>query len=200
MSRPKYADEGYIKFRCDLRAGPPPKHPMMKELKYWRDKMHQKNWIGFDKKLEVGFGNISISDQDGFIISGTQTGHIQCIQDKHFTSVTGYDIYKNCVRCTGMLKASSETLTHAIIYEQHYDIYAIIHIHSNDMWEKLLHTVPTSASNVRYGTPEMALEVQRLYTESALPQKRIMVMAGHQDGIIAFGKTLKEAAEVLLNY
>ena len=49
-----------------------------------------------------------------------------------------------------------------------------------------------------YGTPQMALEIKRLAEECFLRDHGILVMAGHDDGIITFGKNLAEAYAILL--
>ena len=43
----------------------------------------------------------------------------------------------------------------------------------------------------------MAYEMWRLMDEADLLQQRILIMAGHQDGILVFGPTLPSAAQVL---
>ena len=54
--------------------------------------------------------------------------------------------------------------------------------------------------DVAYGTPEMADAVRRLFVESDLPQKRIFGMAGHEDGIVTFGRNAEDAGFVMLGY
>jgi hypothetical protein len=44
----------------------------------------------------------------------------------------------------------------------------------------------------------MAEEVQRLYRTSALADRRVFAMGGHEDGIVAFGHTLHETGQALL--
>jgi hypothetical protein len=46
---------------------------------------------------------------------------------------------------------------------------------------------------VAYGTTAMATEVGRLYRETSLAEGRVLAMGGHEDGIIAFGRTPEEA-------
>ena len=46
----------------------------------------------------------------------------------------------------------------------------------------------------------MAREILRLCQEEHLLQAQILVMAGHFEGIIAFGKSLDEAGQLLLQY
>ena len=198
MVENSYIDEGYIKFNCRKLAETIPNHNKLDELIKWRRAVYLKNWIGYDEKHQVGFGNISISDEQGFIISGTQTGHLENLQPEHFTSIVSYNILENSVECIGPLNASSETMTHAVIYENdRSQINAVIHIHNKSIWEKLMWKIPTTGEDVPYGTPEMAQEIHRLFREERLGEKKILAMAGHEDGIIAFGKSLEEAASIL---
>lgn len=170
------------------------------DLKEWRDKMYELKLIGEYSDVNIGYGNISEKLGDNFLISGTQTGKIYPIRNNHFTLVTQYDINKNCLTCKGEIKASSESLTHAAVYEADESIKAIIHIHNKAMWVKLLNQVPTTNKNVPYGTPNMALEIKRLFQETNVVHDKIIVMAGHDEGIIAFGKDLNEAGKVILGY
>ena len=83
---------------------------------------------------------------------------------------------------------------------QDNSIQAIIHIHNLELWNQLMDKVPTTKKEVPYGTPEMAKEVFRLFQETNVKEEKIIVMAGHDEGIIAFGKDLDEAGSVLLNF
>jgi hypothetical protein len=68
------------------------------------------------------------------------------------------------------------------------------------MWDKLMNKVPTTSLDVEYGTPQMAQEMFRLFRETDVKTSKILVMAGHEEGIISIGKDLKEALEILVNY
>ena len=58
----------------------------------------------------------------------------------------------------------------------------------------------TTAADVAYGTPEMAAETARLFRESDVRQVGMYAMAGHEEGIVSFGETPEQAAEVLSHY
>lgn len=192
-------DDGVIKFRLDWRQGPAPAFPELEELIHWRDRMFELGLIGYDAKYKVGFGNISLllAGKENFIISGTQTGHLPNLNAGHFTEVTEYSIADNRLICYGPVKASSESLTHAAIYEADPGIRAVIHIHHNEQWKAWLNEVPTTSADVPYGTPEMAAEIHRLFIENEL-QLEVIAMAGHQGGLISFGSTLEAAAQPFL--
>ncbi len=191
-------DEGYIKFNIEW-FNEPLSAVVPKELMDWRDKMHILKQIGHYADINIGYGNISSKSNQGFIISGTQTGDYFPIKEEHFTLVTDYNIDKNKIVCKGPIKASSESLTHAAIYDADSSVHSIIHIHNKKLWNHLMDKVPTTKKEVPYGTPEMAYEIFRLFKESTVKTKKIIVMAGHDEGIIVFGKTLDEAGEIILD-
>jgi L-ribulose-5-phosphate 4-epimerase len=52
-------------------------------------------------------------DQDQFVVSGTQTGHLPELSNEHFAQVTGIDINEEIVMSEGKTDASSESMAHA---------------------------------------------------------------------------------------
>ena len=64
--------------------------------------------------------------------------------------------------------------------------------------EALLDRVPTTSKAAAYGTPEMAYEIMRLFKTSDAQRREILAMAGHEGGIVSFGKNLQRAFEVLM--
>jgi L-ribulose-5-phosphate 4-epimerase len=71
-------------------------------------------------------------------------------------------------------------------------------VHHFNMWKKLLETLPATRGDVAYGTPEMANEIARLFKDQNLYQNKIFGMAGHHGGVVSFGKSLEEAAGLLI--
>ena len=126
--------------------------------------------------------------------NGSADGH----RPEHFVIVQTYDFSANALECEGPLRASSESLSHAALYECSKEICAVVHAHHRGMWERLLGTVPSTAPEVAYGTPAMAREILRVFRESSIASKRLFAMAGHADGIMAFGATVADAATRLL--
>ena len=193
-------DEGVIKFNCKWIPAEPLSSETVKKLNDCRNHLYDLGFIGVYED-GIGFGNISIRSgqpSNQFIISGTQTGNIPKLTEHHYTQVTDYDLAKNSVTCKGPVKASSESLTHAMLYDLLPDIQAVIHVHHKALWTQLLNQVPTTSEHIPYGTPEMALEVKRLCEVADLKNQKIFVMAGHEDGIITFGKDLTEATAILM--
>ena len=192
-------DEGVIKFNCQWTKSPPLDEAWIRDLNAWRDKLYRLGLIGLNED-GIGYGNISIRfRKNQFIISGSGTGKFKKLTEEHYALVTGYDVEKNAISSTGSIIASSESLTHAMIYEHASDVHAVMHVHHFKIWKKLLIALPTTAENIEYGTPEMAKEITRLFDEQKLSQHKIFAMAGHYEGIVSFGKNLAQAAELLLN-
>ncbi len=193
-------DEGYIKYQCNWINSEPVSFDEIAELNQWRLKLYELGLIG-EYDNGIGFGNISIrySQPGQFIISGTQTGNLSNLNEHHYTRVTDFDLKRNFLTCCGPIQASSESLTHATLYQANPTVNAVIHVHHLQLWEKLMYKVPTTAIEVSYGTPEMAREILRLFREDNLMKTKILVMSGHEEGIICFGQNLQEAGNILLD-
>ncbi len=195
--------EGYIKFKCDWEKQnfwfPT---DIFNYINRWRQKLFNLGFIGaYDNG--VGFGNLSIrvDNTNKFIISGSATGNHRILNKTHYAKVTDYDLNHNYVRCTGKTKASSESLTHAAIYESSALINSVVHTHNITMWQKLINIEPTTLFAAGFGTPEIALEIKQLMnSDNIIAKKQIIVMGGHQEGIITFGKDLSEAVNILISY
>jgi ribulose-5-phosphate 4-epimerase/fuculose-1-phosphate aldolase len=189
-------DEGYTKFTCDWHRCELPACNELDVLRHWRRPLFDAGLIGFYEEHEVGFGNISVRIGTGneFLISGTQTGHIANAGADHFALVTDVDVNRNSVRCRGPVQASSESMTHAALYGITASINAVVHVHSEVLWNTYIGTLPTTSQDIAYGTPEMAAEFERIYRETVFGTAGIAVMSGHESGLISIGKSLEEAA------
>jgi hypothetical protein len=66
------------------------------------------------------------------------------------------------------------------------------------LWATLLDVLPATSKSVAYGTPEMAYEIVRLFKVSDVRSRQIFAMAGHEAGIVAFGRNLEDAFDVLM--
>ena len=194
-------DEGYTKFAVDWTDRSPLLHPAIAELERWRRPLYEAGLVGHYPDLDIGYGNISVrSGGKGlFLISGTQTGHLPNTDERHYALVTKADIAQNSVSCTGAVQASSESLTHAAIYELDSSINAVVHVHSERLWQQLKHSAPTTGADVAYGTPDMAREFARLYRETSFRDLGVAVMAGHDAGLVSIGDTLQEATRRILS-
>ena len=194
-------DEGYIKFQSDWQPTDALTCPEIDDLIEWRRPLYAAGLIGHYVEINVGYGNISACiDRDSqFVISGTQTGHLPDLSKQHFALVTDVDFDRNRVVSKGATEASSESMTHAALYQLDPGIRAVVHIHSDAMWHELKGVLPTTRMDVDYGTPEMAGEFGRLFRETEFSAAGVAVMAGHEGGLISTGASVQEAAEKLLS-
>jgi hypothetical protein len=53
---------------------------------------------------------------------------------------------------------------------------------------------------MEYGTTGLAKDIFRLFTDSDVIEKRIIVMAGDRAGILTFGHDMDEAVNILMQY
>jgi ribulose-5-phosphate 4-epimerase/fuculose-1-phosphate aldolase len=104
----------------------------------------------------------------------------------------------NTIWCRGSIRASAESMSHAAIYLANSEVGAVVHIHSRQLWDKLIDVLPTTAKSIEYGTPEMAYEIGRIMTLPETLNKKVFVMGGHEEGIVSFGNTVEEAAQIIL--
>jgi ribulose-5-phosphate 4-epimerase/fuculose-1-phosphate aldolase len=168
-------------------------------LNAYRCKLLQLGLLGVNAN-GIGFGNLSIRDgvANKFYITGSATGGKPDLTLADCARVVAYDFKQNSLRYEGTAIPSSESLTHAAVYESDTNARSVIHCHDSKLWAALLNQVPTSSKAVDYGTPEMSYEVMRLFKVTDVQGRKILVMAGHEGGVVAFGKDLEEAFVVLV--
>ena len=207
-------DEGVIKFTLvhEQRSlyFSPEISQRLKELNTWRHAMFAQEVIGCNlTRYGACYGNVSMrstSEPKGkgfrsFLISATQTGNIEHLNNQHYTRVYRYDHAHNKVWAEGPKEPSSESMTHGAVYDLPLEINVIFHIHSPQLWKKASALgIPVSDARVAYGTPEMAQEVSKLYKTQNLEERKIFSMGGHEDGIVAFGASAQEVGSLLLSY
>ena len=187
----------YIKFSCERVAAEITSFEGLAELNAHRRKLLQLGLIGVDPN-GIGFGNLSVRDgaTDNFYVTGSATAGIQELTLADCAKVVACDFERNCVRYEGSALPSSESLTHAAIYNSDATAGAVIHCHDSKLWAAVLNQAPTTSKAADYGTPEMANEIMQLFKRTDVP--KIIAMAGHEAGILTFGKDLEEAFAVLM--
>ena len=192
-------DEGYIKYSCEWENKyiQIPQETLL-ELNHWRDKLFDLGLIGMYSN-GIGYGNLSTRNHsDTFYVSGSATGGKNTLKEEDYSIVNDWDIKTNTLQCAGRTKASSESLSHAASYEANAQIKAVIHIHSAALWAKYKGVLPTSSDKAAYGTPEIAIEIKNLVRSSADKTTGIIIMGGHEEGILSYAESLQEAGELLL--
>ncbi|MFH1364655.1 MAG: class II aldolase/adducin family protein [Candidatus Aenigmatarchaeota archaeon] len=136
-----------------------------------------------------------------FITTGTQSGILDVLDSRHYTTVLEYIPEENLIIAAGPIKPSSESMTLGSVYNMDSSIKAVFHAHSPDIWNNAERLgIPMTNADIEYGTPEMAEDVKRLFRETDVKKLGIFVTGGHQDGVFTFGRTVEEAGFIMLNY
>jgi len=191
--------EGVIKYRCQWDKKPIDhiiKSDDLALLNFWRSRLIARGVIGVDTN-DLGFGNISIRADNSnlFFITGSQTGHLPQLAIKDMALVTDYSIPENFVSCSGLSKASSETLTHAVFYQHAVEYNAVIHIHSEFIWNKYRGIYPTTAPEAQYGTVELAKSLEKILQNERLIDNKVIILGGHPQGVVIFGYGLDDVGK-----
>ena len=189
----------YVKFTYQrARADIAPFNALV-ELNACRRKLLELRLVGLDSN-GIGFGNLSVRDgaTQNFYITGSATGGLPKLSLTDCVRIVDCDFKRNWLQYEGTAIPSSESLTHAAIYESDPSTLAVIHCHDLNLWRTLFNRAPTTSESVPYGTPEMAYEIMRLFRGNEVRKSQIFVMGGHEAGIVTFGKDLEEAFAVLV--
>jgi len=189
----------YIKFSCERAATGITSFGGLAELNVYRRKLLDLGLIGVDPN-GIGFGNLSVRDDatDNFYVTGSATGGIHELTLADCAKVVECNFDRNRIRYEGSALPSSESLTHAAIYESDATAGAVMHCHDSNLWAAVLNEAPTTSKAADYGSAEMANEIMQLFTRTDVESRKIVVMAGHETGILTFGKDLEEAFAVLM--
>ena len=197
--------EGVIKFHLDFHEGPAPAERLLLELNAWRARFFELGLIGQnpERYQGYGFGNLSRrlpgQRENAFLISGTQTGHLKELQANHYATVLHCNHAKNQLQATGQTKPSSEALSHGILYQSHPGIHWVMHLHSPDIFNNYsVLNLPCSDPSAAYGTPEMASAIEALAKERQGSHSSLLVMGGHQDGILAYGSDAEATGDLVV--
>jgi L-ribulose-5-phosphate 4-epimerase len=190
----------YVKFTSERTSGELTPFDGFAELNAYRRKLRELRLIGADAN-GVGFGNLSVRDgaTKNFYITGSATAGIPDLRLADCAKVVAYDFERNWVRYEGSTVPSSESLTHAAIYESDAKVGAVIHCHDSGLWAVILNQAPTTSKTVRYGTPEMACEIMHLFRVTDVHSRKTFAMAGHEGGIVTFGRDVQEAFTALMD-
>lgn len=201
--------EGIIKYELHYTPSEPLPESEIADLNRARLLMVAMNLIGQDPNRYQGYGFGNISQRIGpfpgpphhrrFAITGTQTGHLAELGPEHFAIVDVCIPLEGVVHASGPVKPSSEAMAHALLYDVDARARCVIHVHAPQLWHAADRIqLPTTDPAVPYGSPELSKEIARLMDETDLRQRRVLKMGGHEDGIIAYGRTVNAAVSHLL--
>ena len=187
-------ETGAVKFHYESSGVELAPFPGFEELNAARQELRRLGLLGVDES-GIGFGNVSQRYGAAFYITGSGTGVLESLGRQDYAKVTAWDFERNWLRCEGRATASAESLTHAAVYAMAADVRVVVHGHDRHLWRSLWERGFATGPDVPYGTPEMAREVQRLLRDTDV--RGIFAMAGHADGIIAFGQDFRHTLDAL---
>lgn len=195
--------EGVIKFRVEHETNVCCNESDVAELTKWRNELRAAGLVGQDmgRYGGLGFGNLSKRMADGtFLITASQTGHLETLAPEHYARITDFDPGQNLVWSRGMNHPSSETMTHLAVYGSMPVVQFVFHVHCPEIWNvKDAFGLPITDAVVECGTVEMFYEVQRLLKVRENYQRGILAMGGHTDGLLAWAGTADQAGFSLLS-
>ena len=194
-------DDGVVKYSLEFESSKALAKKSCIKIEKMREKLYSLGLIGaYDNG--IGYGNISTryKSSNMFLITATQTGELKNLKPKHYSLVqdVNFDTFKTYAK--GASKPSSESITHAAIYALDEQINAVIHVHNEKLWDHMLANTNgnyLSTNDTPYGTPEMVEDINEMYKNIDALSNNAFVMKGHFEGVVTFGRSLKEAEKVL---
>jgi hypothetical protein len=181
-----------------------------RQLASWREVLARLGMIGRDPARYEGLGYGNVSARLGpfgdvgrgrrrFLVTGTQSGGRPTLTLADFCAVERYDVAGNRVKSFGPVAPSSESLTHAALYDIAPAARVVLHGHCPEIWRRARALgLPVTEPDAANGTTRMAQEVQRLYRESSFAGNGVLAMGGHEDGVLAIGVSPAAAGEALV--
>jgi len=187
-------ETGAVKFHYESSGAELAPFTGFEKLNAARQKLRRLVLVGVNES-GIGYGNVSLRDgtTDSFYITGSGTGVLPTLGLQDYAKVVAWDLERNWLRCEGRAIASAESLTHAAVYSMAAEVRVVVHGHDRNLWRSLRERGPATGPDVPYGTPEMAREIERLFRETDVRTWKIFAMAGHRDGIVAFGQDFRQA-------
>lgn len=170
------------------------------EIENIRYQLYQLNLIGYDKNLNLGFGNISKRvNKKGFIITASQTGNLSHLNKKEYTLIKNVNFKTNSVVCMGLKPPSSESLTHAAFYYNSYKYNAVIHIHNLKIWENLINkNYISTPEDALYGSKELWHSIIKILKNNLNSDVITIVIKGHKEGIFTAAISLDLALNEII--
>lgn len=194
------ASDGVIQFQLHHRDAPLPDAEAIGILSGLRDALHARGWIGRDPARYGGLGYGNVSRRlagDAFLVSATQTGQLGALATADWVTVTAASPATNELWSEGASNPSSESLTHAAIYQACVATF-VCHIHHPALWNAVCSgamALPMTPASATYGTPAMAAALSHITATTNLPF--VAAMSGHEDGLMAAADSPAELLELL---
>ncbi|MEM7481232.1 MAG: class II aldolase/adducin family protein [Acidobacteriota bacterium] len=175
-------------------------------LLVWRRILRRRKLLGqaAHRYEGLGYGNLSRRlppwqappGERAFLITASQTSGLPDLTAEHWSRVAAWKLGGHSLVSVGEGLPSSESLSHAALYDRSPEVRAVFHIHSPPLWNyALAEGWPATLPSAANGTPELALALREL--EAPWPAG-VIVLAGHEDGLLAYGRSEDEAGGKLL--
>lgn len=181
-----------VKFKTKILSNKIPKDSRIKDLKYWCKLFHEKELAPPYKG--GSYGNLSFRLKENEFVITTANTSLSKTEDDCFAKVDFCDFKRGIVNAHGPKNPSSESMVHYAIYKKRKDVNAVFHGHCDKI---LLNSkklkIPETKKEEPYGTVELVDSILNI-----LDDNNFLIMKNH--GFLAFGKTIKEAGELTLNY
>ena len=143
----------------------------------------------------LAFGNLSLRAAQGFWVTASQRIDAPELEAADLVLVTAVSD-SGQVLCRGERPPSSETLTHAAVqFRARGDSLAVFHGHSPSLWRRPAADWSRSPPEAANGTRAMADAVSDAV--AAAPQRGVLTMRGHEDGILAWAEDFTTIVDVL---
>ena len=199
------ASEGVIHFDLRFSHSELPAECDVGCLQEARARLFAAGLVGRDPARYEGLGYGNLSERVGngtrFVISGSQTGGLPRLEREHYALVTEADPERNVLWAMGACQPSSESLTHALLYQLGTGVGGVVHVHSPLLWaaaERL--GLPVTPASAPYGSVAMVRSVRQLWFSGQLARGAGFVMLGHQDGVVTFGADVGQATDLLFDW
>ena len=195
-------------FKLDYKkTGPIVTPEEMHELDRYRDIFYSLKLIG-EAIGGVGYGNMSqrLEESDcevgkrQFAITGRGCSTLENISVNDYAKVIEYDLDNKLVTAEGPVEPSSESLMHGAIYDFDQIYKSVVHVHSKPIWINALKLgIPITPAYAEKGTDRLAIEAQKILKSTNAAELGIIALGGHQDGILSFGKSPKDACMTIID-
>ncbi len=197
----KTTSEGVIKFRLEHHPKAAPDAALSAPLRGWFRVLRALDLLGRDPHRYEGcaYGNLSRRLARGILVTCTQTSGKRALSAEDFALATHWAPLEGRLTAQGPCPPSSETLTHAMLYDQLPQARWVFHVHSPVLWRRasalgLAITDPSA----EYGTPAMARAVAETLAALGHPPSGLIAMGGHQDGLLAWGPRPQRPGNLLV--